>query len=423
MDMTGATTGATETTALVKDEKGNASVCSSKKEASSGGGTSSYWIVVIAASAIMGLLFGVAFYKSHVYEPQTIRGQFLFRRFIMLKVFFGAMGIGALIFSAMSYLGMEAFGKVRHLWKHTSMSRSWLTGAALGGTLLGIGMAVSGACPGMVWTALGAGTANSAVTILGGLAGALTYGLFAEKIQSGILMKGPAGPCADVYADEALGMSSASGMTAFLGLVCLVGCAALEALVPWKSEVPVRLEGAMSDPSCLFGTASFSFVQCPAWPPSVAGLLIGALQLPAILLIGNVLGSSTAFQICACVWMLPLSAEKRARYGYMNAFATPNPKSWWQLPYVAFAAVGACLCAGAANDDGGAAGVGNVAALVGGFLIIFGSRLGGGCTSGHGLSGCAMLMVQSWIAVPAMFAGGILVAVAWQSVGAFFQPN
>ena len=42
----------------------------------------------------MGILFGLSFYKSHVYEPSIIRAQFLFRRFVMLKVFFGAMGIG-----------------------------------------------------------------------------------------------------------------------------------------------------------------------------------------------------------------------------------------------------------------------------------------------------------------------------------------
>ena len=64
-------------------------------------------------------------------------------------------------------------------------------------------------------------------------------------------------------------------------------------------------------------------------------------------------------------------------------------------------------------------------AFIGGFILIFGSRLGGGCTSGHGLSGCAMLMVQSWIAVPAMFMGGIITAVVLQisSNGSFFHSN
>ena len=46
----------------------------------------SNWPLVVLASSIMGACFGISFYKSHVYEPQIIRGQFLFQRFLMLKV-------------------------------------------------------------------------------------------------------------------------------------------------------------------------------------------------------------------------------------------------------------------------------------------------------------------------------------------------
>jgi hypothetical protein len=137
----------------------------------------------------------------------------------------------------------------------------------------------------------------------------------------------------------------------------------------------------------------------------------------------TLLGSATAFQVCASCWMLPLSKEFRGEHPYLNAFASPNPKAWWQLFYVGLAVVAAYFCSKTDGDLGGAAGVGPLAAFVGGFLLIFASRLGGGCTSGHGLSGCAILMVQSWIAIPAMFAGGIAVAVVWQFlVGGFFLP-
>ena len=161
--------------------------------------------------------------------------------------------------------------------------------------------------------------------------------------------------------------------------------------------------------------------------PSIGGILLGALQLPAVMLIGNVLGSATAFQVGSCAWLLPLPSDLRSKLStsYMNAFATPNPLAWWQLPYVGLATLAASICAKAASDVGGAAGVDSISAFVGGFVLIFGSRLGGGCTSGHGLSGCALLMIQSWIAVPAMFAGGIALAVGWQSIsnGGFFQSD
>ncbi len=73
-------------------------------------------------------------------------------------------------------------------------------------------------------------------------------------------------------------------------------------------------------------------------------------------------------------------------------------------------------------------------ALVGGFLVVFGSRLSSGCTSGHGISGVGYLSVNSFFAVRApsqppgmlgersqlllaqvgaMFAGGVCTAFAY----------
>jgi uncharacterized membrane protein YedE/YeeE len=51
-----------------------------------------------------------------------------------------------------------------------------------------------------------------------------------------------------------------------------------------------------------------------------------------------------------------------------------------------------------------------VDAFVGGFLILFGARLAGGCTSGHIISGMTQLAVSSTIFAAAVFAGGIGVA-------------
>lgn len=51
-----------------------------------------------------------------------------------------------------------------------------------------------------------------------------------------------------------------------------------------------------------------------------------------------------------------------------------------------------------------------VDAFIGGFLILFGARLAGGCTSGHIISGMTQLAVSSTIFAAAVFAGGIGVA-------------
>lgn len=46
-------------------------------------------------------------------------------------------------------------------------------------------------------------------------------------------------------------------------------------------------------------------------------------------------------------------------------------------------------------------------AFAGGFLILFGARLAGGCTSGHIISGMTQLAVSSTIFAAAVFAGGM----------------
>lgn len=46
---------------------------------------------------------------------------------------------------------------------------------------------------------------------------------------------------------------------------------------------------------------------------------------------------------------------------------------------------------------------------VGGFLVGFGARYAGGCTSGHAITGLANLQIASLVAVIGFFAGGLLI--------------
>jgi uncharacterized membrane protein YedE/YeeE len=46
--------------------------------------------------------------------------------------------------------------------------------------------------------------------------------------------------------------------------------------------------------------------------------------------------------------------------------------------------------------------------VAGGFMVGFGTRYAGGCTSGHGIFGLSTLQWPSLVAVTCFFAGGIL---------------
>ena len=52
-----------------------------------------------------------------------------------------------------------------------------------------------------------------------------------------------------------------------------------------------------------------------------------------------------------------------------------------------------------------------VVLLVGGILVGFGTRLGGGCTSGHGLSGCSRLQIGSVVGTAAFFGTAVVVSI------------
>ena len=50
--------------------------------------------------------------------------------------------------------------------------------------------------------------------------------------------------------------------------------------------------------------------------------------------------------------------------------------------------------------------------FVGGFLLLFGARFGGGCTSGHMISGISQLAISSFVFSAALFISGIITARA-----------
>ena len=92
--------------------------------------------LALCLGLVMGIIFGIALEKSRVFEPGMIIGQFQFRNFIMLKVFLMAIITSAIVFSVFFGLGFE-----RLSWKVTIYGAD-----IIGGLLLGIGIALAGAC-------------------------------------------------------------------------------------------------------------------------------------------------------------------------------------------------------------------------------------------------------------------------------------
>lgn len=169
------------------------------------------------------------------------------------------------------------------------------------------------------------------------------------------------------------------------------------------------------------------------WPWYVAGPLIG-LTIPLLLLLDNKqLGiSSTLRQICAAcvpanINFLKYDWKKESWNlffvggifigGYLagNLFANPEPVA------VSIAAAATMNTWGIASFDGHMPESlfnfstllslkGFILIVVGGFLVGFGTRYAGGCTSGHGIFGISSLQWPSLLATALFFVGGIIVS-------------
>ena len=164
-----------------------------------------------------------------------------------------------------------------------------------------------------------------------------------------------------------------------------------------------------------------------SWPPYAVGVGIGLLSWFAFATADHPLGITTAFENSAALVEKAVVPGVEETNGYFAAKAkegTP-PKIGWEWTLVLGVFVGAFISSRLSGDRspetvpalwrrrfGGSPAVRLVAALVAGAVMMFGARLAGGCTSGHGISGNLQLAVSSLVFSVVFFAVATAVAVA-----------
>ena len=179
-----------------------------------------------------GIVFGFALEKSRVFEPGVIVGQMQLRNFVMLKVFLAAVITGLVVLAVMNgILGVKL-----------SLKPLLFKADIIGGLILGVGIALAGACPGTTLAQIGAGYRDAIFVLLGGIAGALMYGYFDAPITALFAEKGE-----KVGFDQLFGMPFWMAAIAFsLALAAVLW--ALEARQPWRSETGADNDGLMEPP-------------------------------------------------------------------------------------------------------------------------------------------------------------------------------
>lgn len=185
-------------------------------------------LVAVLIGLGMGLVFGLALEKSRVFEPGIIVGQMQLRNFIMLKVFLTAVATGAVVLAA-----LNGFGFVKLQPKPALYAAD-----LIGGLLLGVGIALAGACPGTTLAQVGVGYRDALFTLIGGLFGAVAYTYAQPTLSSTFLGAGQG----RITFTDVLGVPYWIGALMFAAVLVLV-LIALERWRPWRGELGRDVDG------------------------------------------------------------------------------------------------------------------------------------------------------------------------------------
>jgi len=324
---------------------------------------------------VWGFIFGALLQYARLNRFDTIAGMAVLQNFTVAKTISFTIGSGLLLLQAEIYFG----------WADYHVKPLILTGIVVGGLLFGMGMAILGYCPGTVAISLGQGNLDALVGVAGGVFGSLIFALLYPHLMPMFNIDLGALSVRSLLPDNALfWMASVALAILFMGIALF-----LQRIQPqgWK-----WLHAAI-------GLASLNVV----------------LNLPAVA--GHPMGASTAFPYVA-MSLTGMGAET-----YWQKIAKPGAWELWFLAGAFLAGLVFSLFQRTFRITSvpelwkryyGA----NPAkrffwAFIGGFLLLFGARMAGGCTSGHIISGGMQLAVSSLL-----FA--IVVFSAFLTTGRYF---
>lgn len=139
----------------------------------------------------------------------------------------------------------------------------------------------------------------------------------------------------------------------------------------------------------------------------VSGVIIGLLQLPLNGLLGKMIGTSTSY--------MTLLAQVYDNHPELKN----NKKNWWQVFVVTGSVLGSYVASYLYYNNlnvfnSSIQSVSPIQCFIGGVLLLLGAKIMHGCTSGHGLSGMALMSIPSIVATMSIFAGGILTGVIFK---------
>ena len=128
---------------------------------------------------LIGIFFGITLLKSEAASWFRIYEMFRFESFHMYGIILTAVVLSTLITKAIKSLKIKSFYRQEIIFTPKQLS---FYRYLFGGSIFGLGWALAGACPGPIFTLLGAGYLPILIVIVFALLGTFFYGLLKDKL-------------------------------------------------------------------------------------------------------------------------------------------------------------------------------------------------------------------------------------------------
>ena len=128
---------------------------------------------------LVGIAFGIILTKSEVISWYRIYEMFKFQSFHMYGVIGSAVAFGAIFIYLIKRLNIKSIdGKTILIPPKEKSVLRYL----IGGSIFGLGWALTGACPGPMFILVGNGITVFIVALISGTFGTFVYGLIKDKL-------------------------------------------------------------------------------------------------------------------------------------------------------------------------------------------------------------------------------------------------
>jgi len=134
----------------------------------------------LLAYLLLGIGFGIVLTKSEVVSWFRIQEMFRFQSPRMYEIIASAVAVAAASVAVIKKLGLKALSGEPITIPPKTLGNG--VRYALGGTIFGLGWALTGACPGPLFALVGSGVTVMIVSMISALAGTWLYGFLRPKL-------------------------------------------------------------------------------------------------------------------------------------------------------------------------------------------------------------------------------------------------